>query len=103
MIQLRDKLHLALLGILGPEFLLMLTLGEWSSARASVKVLDFLAWGKVIADNQVRHSRSLATTVGASRMAFTRIWADLFSTDPESQTRSPSIVVSCCFLSSMAT
>lgn len=36
--QLRDQLHLALMGVLGPEFLLMVTLGEWSSARASVKV-----------------------------------------------------------------
>ncbi|KAJ5263650.1 hypothetical protein N7478_011255 [Penicillium angulare] len=34
---MRDKLHLALMGVLGPEFLLMVTLGEWSSARASVK------------------------------------------------------------------
>lgn len=35
---LRDRLHLAALGLLGPEFLLMLALGQWSSARASVKV-----------------------------------------------------------------
>lgn len=39
-IQLRDKFHLALMAILGPEFLLVLTLGEWSSARASVEVPD---------------------------------------------------------------
>lgn len=36
--QTRDKLHLAIMGVLGPEFLLMLTLGEWSSARASTRV-----------------------------------------------------------------
>ncbi|KAL4908147.1 hypothetical protein BDW74DRAFT_146927 [Aspergillus multicolor] len=33
----RDKVHLAALGILGPEFLLMVALGQWSSARESVK------------------------------------------------------------------
>lgn len=36
--RMRDKLHLALMGVLGPEFLLMLTLGQWTSARTSVKV-----------------------------------------------------------------
>lgn len=36
--QMRDQLHLAIMGVLGPEFLLMVALGEWSSARASVKV-----------------------------------------------------------------
>ncbi|PWY67091.1 hypothetical protein BO94DRAFT_561221 [Aspergillus sclerotioniger CBS 115572] len=36
---LRDRLHLASLGLLGPEFLLMLALGQWSSTRASVKTL----------------------------------------------------------------
>lgn len=36
--RLRDRLHLASIGVLGPEFLLMLALGQWSSARASVKV-----------------------------------------------------------------
>lgn len=40
LIQMRDQLHLALMGVLGPEFLLMVTLGEWTSARASVKVRD---------------------------------------------------------------
>ncbi|GFG09904.1 hypothetical protein IFM5058_04658 [Aspergillus udagawae] len=35
--RLRDKLHLACMGILGPEFLLMLAMGQWSSARKSVK------------------------------------------------------------------
>lgn len=41
--QLRDQLHMALMGILGPEFLLMLVLGEWSSARESVKVRQLTA------------------------------------------------------------
>ncbi|KAI2880141.1 hypothetical protein CBS76997_9932 [Aspergillus niger] len=40
---LRDRLHLAALGLLGPEFLLMLALGQWSSARASVKEFERLA------------------------------------------------------------
>ncbi|KAF4222997.1 hypothetical protein CNMCM6805_009645 [Aspergillus fumigatiaffinis] len=35
--RLRDKFHLACMGILGPEFLLMLATGQWSSARKSVK------------------------------------------------------------------
>jgi hypothetical protein len=39
--RMRDKLHLALMGVLGPEFLLMLTLGQWTSARKSVKVCIF--------------------------------------------------------------
>ncbi|BCS03147.1 uncharacterized protein AKAW2_70025A [Aspergillus luchuensis] len=39
---LRDRLHLASLGLLGPEFLLMLALGQWSSARASVKGFEQL-------------------------------------------------------------
>ncbi|PYH47127.1 uncharacterized protein BP01DRAFT_315212 [Aspergillus saccharolyticus JOP 1030-1] len=34
--RLRDRLHLFSIGLLGPEFLLMLALGQWSSARASV-------------------------------------------------------------------
>ncbi|KAL2796641.1 hypothetical protein BJX66DRAFT_133898 [Aspergillus keveii] len=34
---LRDKVHLAAIGILGPEFLLMIAIGQWSSARSSVK------------------------------------------------------------------
>ncbi|THC88292.1 hypothetical protein EYZ11_012264 [Aspergillus tanneri] len=38
----RDKFHLACLGILGPEFLLMLAMGQWSSARESVKAFKKL-------------------------------------------------------------
>ncbi|KAL2822218.1 hypothetical protein BDW59DRAFT_149588 [Aspergillus cavernicola] len=34
---LREKMHLACIGVLGPEFLLMLAMGQWSSARKSVK------------------------------------------------------------------
>jgi len=34
----RDKLNLAGLGILGPDFLFTLALGQWDSARRSVKV-----------------------------------------------------------------
>ncbi|KAH8797341.1 hypothetical protein F5884DRAFT_253990 [Xylogone sp. PMI_703] len=34
---LRDKACLACIGLLGPEFLLMLALGQWTSARRSVK------------------------------------------------------------------
>ncbi|PYI16574.1 hypothetical protein BO86DRAFT_435685 [Aspergillus japonicus CBS 114.51] len=41
--RLRDRLHLASIGVLGPEFLLMLALGQWSSARASVKKFEQLA------------------------------------------------------------
>ncbi|KAL4973094.1 hypothetical protein BDW66DRAFT_142892 [Aspergillus desertorum] len=33
----REKLHLACIGVLGPEFLLVLAMGQWSSARKSVK------------------------------------------------------------------
>ncbi|RAK82213.1 uncharacterized protein BO72DRAFT_444140 [Aspergillus fijiensis CBS 313.89] len=40
--RLRDRLHLASIGVLGPEFLLMLALGQWSSARASVKKFEQL-------------------------------------------------------------
>ncbi|PYI01415.1 hypothetical protein BO78DRAFT_401318 [Aspergillus sclerotiicarbonarius CBS 121057] len=43
---LRDRLHLASLGLLGPEFLLMLALGQWSSARASVKDFERIATTK---------------------------------------------------------
>ncbi|KAI9928447.1 hypothetical protein MW887_002492 [Aspergillus wentii] len=35
--QLKYKFDLACIGLLGPEFLLMLALGQWSSARASVE------------------------------------------------------------------
>jgi hypothetical protein len=34
----RDKFNLACLGILGPEFLFMLALGQLNSARRSVEV-----------------------------------------------------------------
>ncbi|KAN0081101.1 hypothetical protein V8E54_004305 [Elaphomyces granulatus] len=33
--RLRDKIDLACIGLLGPEFLLMLSLGQWASARVS--------------------------------------------------------------------
>ena len=36
--QFRDKLNLAGLGVLGPDFLFTLALGQWDSARRSVKV-----------------------------------------------------------------
>ncbi|EHK97858.1 hypothetical protein M7I_6355 [Glarea lozoyensis 74030] len=36
--QLQDKMNLAFMGLLGPEFLLMLALGQWASARRSVKM-----------------------------------------------------------------
>lgn len=34
----RDKFYIALIGILGPDFLLILAMGQWESARHSVKV-----------------------------------------------------------------
>lgn len=36
--RLREKLKLALLGILGPDFLIILALGQWESAHRSVEV-----------------------------------------------------------------
>ena len=38
--QVRDKLDLTCIGLLGPEFLLMIAVGQRSSARRSVKVCD---------------------------------------------------------------
>ena len=38
--RLRDKFNVACLGILGPEFLFTLALGQWISARRSVQVSD---------------------------------------------------------------
>ncbi|KAJ5737019.1 uncharacterized protein N7483_002144 [Penicillium malachiteum] len=32
------KMNLFLIGLLGPEFLLVIALGQWSSARASFKI-----------------------------------------------------------------
>lgn len=41
----RYKFDLACIALLGSEFLLMLALGQWSSARRSVKVSDTLLFG----------------------------------------------------------
>ncbi|CEN60556.1 hypothetical protein ASPCAL02992 [Aspergillus calidoustus] len=49
--RLRDKIHLALLAILGPEFLLMVAMGQWSSARRSVKGFRKLYETKRLANN----------------------------------------------------
>src|ERR1700761_8758159 len=40
--QWRLRVDLALMGILGPEFLLMLALGQWTSARAALRVHSFI-------------------------------------------------------------
>ena len=40
-LRFRNKLSIALLGILGPDFLMVLALGQWESARRSVKVSPF--------------------------------------------------------------
>lgn len=43
-VRFRDKLGLACIGLLGPEFLFMLALGEWTSARRSVKLCSLVCY-----------------------------------------------------------
>lgn len=53
--QLRDKIHLACLGILGPDFLFALALGQWDSARRSVMVTSYGPTYATIANAFSRH------------------------------------------------
>jgi hypothetical protein len=48
--QFRDKLNLACLGLIGPDFLFFIAAGQWQSARRSVKVLTMDAWMVLIVD-----------------------------------------------------
>lgn len=41
----RDKFELAAVGMLGPEFLFALALGQWQSARRSVQRFKFAGYG----------------------------------------------------------
>lgn len=58
--QIRDKLDLTCIGLLGPEFLLMIAVGQRSSARRSLKVCDsieaFAAIITLLTDDFYRNS-----------------------------------------------
>ncbi|KAL2841357.1 hypothetical protein BJX68DRAFT_271231 [Aspergillus pseudodeflectus] len=62
--RLRDKIHLALLAILGPEFLLMVAMGQWSSARRSVKGFRKLYETKRLANNDWTMSHAFYADMG---------------------------------------
>ncbi|KAL8681343.1 MAG: hypothetical protein Q9186_002552 [Xanthomendoza sp. 1 TL-2023] len=46
MARFRDKLNLAIFGIIGPDFMILLSVGQWESARRSVKVIGIF-YGKL--------------------------------------------------------
>ena len=72
--QFRDKLHLACLGILGPDFLFALSLGQWDSARRSVKVIRNGVAHATVANGFSRYFSQQGTLTGPWPTLSLQIW-----------------------------
>lgn len=94
------KFYLLSIGILGPEILLFIALGQWTSARAAVKVcIPFLTMLKEMDETKrKRIFMQQDTRSGQRRMHFSLIWVDSYF--KRLIVHCSRLIASSCFISS---